>query len=129
MTTNRLLAIAATIEAATGLVLIAAPSIVTLLLLGESVAGVGVSIGRVAGFGLLALGISTWPGHAPNPIQTLLGLLIYNGLAALYLFYVAFSAQSVGALLWPAVALHALITLMLAHAWLVRPARKVSLSL
>jgi hypothetical protein len=123
----RLLAIAAAIEAVTGLALIAAPSIFTQLLLGESVAGVGAIIGRVAGLGLLALGIAAWPGRARNdsPIQALLGLVTYNGLASLYLLYIAVGTQLVGALLWPAFALHAVITLMLARAWLFRPAGNI----
>jgi hypothetical protein len=40
-------------------------------------------------------------------------LLIYNAAAALYLAYVGWSGPWGGALLWPAVALHCVLTVLL----------------
>jgi hypothetical protein len=45
-------------------------------------------------------------------------LLIYNLLATIYLAYLGFSGQLVGILLWPAVAVHVLLSILLGRAWL-----------
>jgi hypothetical protein len=121
VTTNRLLTVAAAIEAATGIALIATPTLVSQLLLGESASGVGVVVSRVAGFGLLALAIAGWPDRGGSRTQgrALAGLLTYNGLASFYLLYVGLRGEWVGPLLWPAVALHTVLTLLLARAWFV----------
>jgi hypothetical protein len=52
---TQLLGLAAVLEAATGLVLIIHPALVAQLLVGDSVAGAGMALSRVAGFALLAL--------------------------------------------------------------------------
>jgi len=41
-------------------------------------------------------------------------MLIYNLLATIYLFYLVIVGKLVGLLLWPAVALHLLFTVLLA---------------
>ena len=46
-------------------------------------------------------------------------MLAYNLLTALYLAYLGISAPVVGIMLWPAVALHAVLAFLLARAWLV----------
>jgi len=51
---NRLLTLAAVIETATGLALMAMPSVVVRLLLGGEIAGASIPLGRAAGFALLA---------------------------------------------------------------------------
>ena len=56
------LAFAAIGEAATGLALLIAPSLVGQLLLGEQLSGVAMPVARVAGIALIALGIACWPG-------------------------------------------------------------------
>jgi hypothetical protein len=119
--TNRLLTIAAASEAAIGIALIAAPALVTQLLLSESVSGVSVVISRVAGFGLLALGIAGAPDRDASRIRgrAHAGLLAYNALASLYLLALGLRGAWVGPLLWPTVALHVVITALLARAWLV----------
>jgi hypothetical protein len=43
-------------------------------------------------------------------------LLIYNLLITLYLAYVGIAGDLVGTLLWPAVALHAVLSAILVHA-------------
>ena len=115
---TRLLGLGAVLEAVTGLVLMIHPPLVAWLLLGEGVSGVAVALGRVAGVALVALGIGCWPGSevvaAGSP--ALRALLTYNLLATLYLAYLGIDGRMVGNLLWPAVVLHAVMTLLLARA-------------
>jgi hypothetical protein len=117
---KRLLGLAAVLEAATGFALMIHPPLVTQLLLGEAVSGAGMALGRVAGFALLGLGLACWPGlesaRANNP--ALRALLTYNLLRTVYLAYLGIGGRSVGSLLWPAVAIHAALTVLLARAWL-----------
>ena len=108
---KKLLALAAVLEAATGLALIVAPSLTGRLLLGAEGTGVAIPVARVLGIALIALGVACWPGPA------LLGMLTYGALVTAYLLYLAFGGEWVGFLLWPAVVLHAVLTLLLARAW------------
>jgi hypothetical protein len=66
MRCSRLLTLTAIIEAATGLALMAAPSLAVRLLLGSEISGASLPLGRVAGFGLLSLGLACWPGRNPT---------------------------------------------------------------
>jgi hypothetical protein len=120
ITMKRLLGLAAVIEAATGLALIIHPPLLSHLLLGESVSGAGMALGRVAGFALLGLGLACWPGLESAGVNTpaLRALLAYNLLATFYLAYLGIGGRLVGSLLWPAVVIHAVLTLLLARAWL-----------
>ena len=119
MAMKRLLGLAAVLEAATGLALMIHPPLVTWLLLGEQVSGAGEALGRVAGFALFGLGLACWPrlesAGVNNP--ALRALLAYNLLATLYLTYLGIGGRLVGSLLWPAVVIHAVLTLLLARAW------------
>ena len=119
MAMKKLLGLAAILEAATGLALTVQPSLVTRLLLGDGVSGAGVALGRVAGFALLSLGLACWPGLESAGANTaaLRALLTYNLLVTLYLAYLGIGGRSVGSLLWPAVAIHAVLTILLARAW------------
>ena len=116
---KRLLGLAAVLEAATGLALMIHPPLVTRLLLGEGVSGAGMALGRVAGFALLGLGLACWPGldSAAANTPALRALLSYNLLATVYLGYLGIGGQWVGSLLWPAVVIHAVLTILLARAW------------
>lgn len=113
---NKPLAIAALAEAATGMALIVVPSLVAQLLLGTELTGIAVVVGRVAGISLLALGIACWPSKEPTR-AALRGLTTYGLLITLYLSYFGLRGESVGPLLWPVVALHAVLTSLLARAW------------
>ena len=119
MTMKKLLGLAAVIEAATGLALIIHPPLLSHLLLGEGVSGAGMALGRVAGFALVGLGLACWPGLESAGVNTpaLRALLAYNLLATLYLAYLGIGGRLVGSLLWPAVVIHAVLTLLLARAW------------
>jgi len=108
--TRRVLALAAIGETVTGLALLFGPSLVGQLLLGAEVAGTAVITARVAGIALIALGLACWPG------TPLLGMLFYSAAVTLYLAYVGFAGGSAGALLWPAVVLHAILTALLTQA-------------
>jgi hypothetical protein len=103
------LTFAAVAEAATGLGLLIVPSLVGQLLLGEQLTGIAVPVVRVAGIALIAFGIACWPG------PPLVGMLIYSALVALYLTYLGFAGGLAGVLLWPAVALHVILTALLAR--------------
>ena len=46
------------------------------------------------------------------------GMATYGLLVTLYLLYLGIRGEWVGPLLWPAVALHAVLTLLLARSWL-----------
>src|SRR6516165_8320366 len=108
---KKALIFAATIEAVTGLALLIVPSFVAQLLLGEELTTVAVPVARVAGIALIALGIACWPG------PPLLGMLIYSAVVALYLAYLAIAGGFTGVFLWPAVALHIILTVLLIGAF------------
>jgi hypothetical protein len=95
-------------EACTGLALLIVPSVVGRLLLGEELTGAAVPVARVAGIALFGLGLACWPG----PPRA--GMLTYSALVALYLAYLGFAGGFTGVLLWPAVALHVILTAFLA---------------
>ena len=105
---KKLLGFAAIAEAATGLALFLTPSLVSRLLLGTELAGVSIVIARSFGIALIGLGIACWPG-----CRAIAGMLTYSGLVTLYLGYIAVGGAWVGPLLWPAVVLHAVLTLLL----------------
>jgi hypothetical protein len=116
-TTNNALIFAAVAEAATGLALLLAPSLVGQLLLGEELSGIAAAVAHVAGIALIGLGIACWPG------PPLVGMLIYSTLVALYLAYLGLAAGLTGDLLWPAVALHSILSILLGRAWRAADAR------
>ena len=116
MTTKLLLAVAATFETVTGIVLIVAPNIVRLLL-GTDISSAVIVIARMVGVGLLLLGVACWP-RVEGTIPRLRAMLIYNLLATAYLGYLRFSSQSVEKLLLPALAVHAVLAILFVGAWL-----------
>jgi hypothetical protein len=64
---SRLLVAGAVLEIAVGVGLLVAPSALASLLLGELLAGAGLVVARLAGGGLLALGVACWFAR-PTPI-------------------------------------------------------------
>jgi hypothetical protein len=111
---RRVLVFAAVSEAATGMALVVVPSLVGQLLLGVELSGVSVVIGRVTGIALVALGIACWPG------TPLVGMLTYSAAVTLYLAYAGLADGFAGMLLWPVVALHGILTVLLARAMFAR---------
>ena len=81
--------------------------------MGEELTGIAITVARVAGIALIALGVACWPG--PPRV----GMLTYSAAVTMYLAYVGFAGGLTGILLWPAVAIHAILTFLLARAWLI----------
>ena len=109
---KRVLAVAAVLEVATGMALFIVPSLVGRLLFGEELTGIVIPVARVLGIALIALGVCCWPGSI-----ALCGMLTYGALVTVYLLYLAIRGEWVGPLLWPVVALHGILTVLLARAW------------
>lgn len=108
---KRALAVSAFAEVATGLALLIVPSFVGQMLLGEELSGVAATVARVAGIALIALGLACWPG------TPLVGMLTYSAAVTLYLAYVGFADSLTGILLWPAVAVHTVLSFILIRVW------------
>jgi hypothetical protein len=103
---KKLLNVAAVAEAAMGVALLAVPPLVGRLLLGAELTGVGITVARVTGIALIGLGVACWPG------TPLTGMLTYSALTTLYFAYLGVSGVA-GVLLWPAVAAHAGLFILL----------------
>jgi uncharacterized membrane protein len=110
---KKVLTVAAVAEVATGIALLIVPSLVVRLLLGAELTGVSSPVARVLGIALLALGVCCWPGST-----ALCGMLTYGALVTVYLAYLGLVGGFTGILLWPAVVVHAILTILLARAWL-----------
>ena len=102
-------------EGLTGLALLVLPTLVGRLLLGMELTGIGVPAARVAGIALIGLSVACLPHMA------VVGMLTYSALVTLYLAYLGVAGEFGGILLWPAVALHAVLTVLLARAWFKKP--------
>jgi hypothetical protein len=109
---KKVLTVAAVLEVATGMALLIVPSLVGQLLFGEEFTGVANPAARVTGIALLALGVGCWPGST-----AFCGMLTYSALVPLYLLSLAIRGEWVGPLLWPVVALHGILSVLLARAW------------
>jgi hypothetical protein len=107
---KRALIFAAVGEASTGLALLIVPGLVGHLLLGEELNGIAIPVARVAGIALIGLAVACWPG-TPRA-----GMLTYSAAVMLYLAYLGLTGSSTGLLLWPAVILHLILTVLLARA-------------
>jgi hypothetical protein len=94
-------------EGLTGVALLIVPNLVAWLLLGGQLNDVGVAAARVAGIALIGLSIACLPGRA------VAGMLTYSALVMLYLGYGSIVGGLRGIFLWPAVALHGMLCLVL----------------
>jgi hypothetical protein len=112
---RRLVAFSAAAEFGTGVALLIVPATVVALLLGAETSEVTALVGRCFGVALVALGIACWPQRGRTEVgpARLRALLAYNALIALILSYAGAAEQLVGPLLWPAVALHGVVALVL----------------
>jgi hypothetical protein len=111
---KKLLIFASVAQTATGLGLLTLPSLVGQLLLGVELTGIAATVARVTGIALIALGVACWPNNIS--LQAFYGMLTYGTIVALYLAYVGASGTA-GVLLWPAVAVHAVLSILLVRAW------------
>ncbi len=106
-----LLKLTGIIETATGIGLVAVPSVVVRLLLGSPLdTSAAVMLGRVAGAALLALGVACWLARDDTQSRAARGLvvamLMYNIPATAVLAFAGIGLGQ-GVMLWPAVVLHA----------------------
>jgi hypothetical protein len=100
----------AAIEFLAGIGLLVMPAAAAGLLPGDGLNESGFALARILGIGLLSLGISTWEAaDVPVRITTRMGLTTYNLGAAAFLAVVGLSGATIGALVWPAFGLHALL--------------------
>jgi len=111
---NSLLKLTSIIEAATGLALMVVPSVVVQLLLGSPLdASAAVTLGRVAGAALLALGVACWLAREDTQSRAARGLvaamLLYNVATVAVLAFAGIALGLHGVALWPAVVLHAVM--------------------
>src|SRR5713101_2922254 len=109
---SRLLKLTAIIETATGLGLMATPSVVIRLLLGSPLdTSAAVMLGRVAGAALLALGVARWLARDDTQSRAGRGLVgamvLYNVATVAVLAFAGIGLGLHGVALWPAVILHA----------------------
>jgi hypothetical protein len=109
---NYLLVVTAVIEAGTGLVLVALPSLLVRLLLGASLeTPAALTVARLTGAALLSLGIACWLAQYDAQSCAAKGLVgamvLYNLGAVVILGIAGVRSQPVGVGLWPAVVLHA----------------------
>ena len=100
---RNVLLFSAVAEVGTGLLLFVAPEILVRWLFGGELSGTGLIFARCFAVAMVSLGL------APA-FRT---LLIYNALIALYLVYLFAVRHHAGVMLWPAVALHAGVALLL----------------
>jgi Ca2+/Na+ antiporter len=116
---RKILAFAAIVEVGTGLALMVDPAVVAILLVGADLSGVGAVLGRCFGITLVALGLACWPRaqRAEDDSPASRAMLTYNALIALYLAYLGTLGHLRGFLLWPAVALHAVVAVLLVRTW------------
>jgi hypothetical protein len=101
------------LELLAGLGLLLVPGFALGALLGTAdPAAETLGISRLAGVALIALGVMAHSGREGGPSWWLLaGLLVYNAGAAVVLAYVGAGLGLAGPLLWPAVILHAGLTI------------------
>jgi hypothetical protein len=109
---KQLLIATAAIEVGAGLALVCWPSATVVLLLGSPLdTPAAISLGRVAGAALLALGFACWLARHDEQSRAARGsvsaMVLYNLGAVLVLGAARVQLRPVGVALWPAVVLHA----------------------
>ena len=107
-----ILYVTALVEGPTGLLLLVWPALVFALLFGwHGPASETLVMGRIAGAGVLSIGIASWGarGDARTPAQVgvLAGGLASNALGAAVLVFAGVVLSMAGLVLWPAVVYHA----------------------
>lgn len=109
-----LLGVIGVAEVATGTGLLLVPAVVSTLLLGSgAISPEMLLFARVGGAALLCIGIASWLSRSDDQSVALRGLLIgltiWNGLAAVVLAYAGLALKLTGVLLWPAILIHLLL--------------------
>jgi hypothetical protein len=106
----------AMIELGAGLALLSYPSVAVALLVGVQLEGPApLTVARVCGAGLLALGVACWLARGDTQSRAANGLvaamLVYDVAAAAILAFAAIGNGLYGVALWPAVVLHAIMSI------------------
>src|SRR5262245_66373199 len=111
---KNLLVVTAALEFGTGLVLLMLPSTAAKLLLGQYLdAAIGLTVARVAGVALLALGAACWFARLDTETRAARGLasamMLYNTGIVVVFGYAALASglSSIG--LWPVMLVHSLM--------------------
>jgi hypothetical protein len=112
MREKSLLVLASSLELVTGLVAIAAPSLLADVLFSAGLTSAGKAIGRVCGFALISLAIACWPRHGEDYTQATRALFLYNVLAFCYLGYLRIVGEFSSSFLLPICLVHGLLTLL-----------------
>lgn len=96
--------------------MMSAPAVVAALLVRAEISELALLLGRCMGISLLALGVACWPAQQPAEPSAAArrAVFTYNALIALFLGYVGAALKLAGPFLWPAVALHGAVALLLA---------------
>lgn len=107
-----LLTLGAFIEIAAGVAALAAPVFAVSILLGSTLEGAAaITVTRVAGAALVAIGIMNWAGSSEPTSKAAKGIgfamVFYNIAVVGLLLYAFFAAGLSGIGLWPTVGLHA----------------------
>jgi hypothetical protein len=105
----------AVVELGAGLALLCFPSATVMLLVGAPLqAAPALTVGRVGGAGLLALGVACWLARDDTQSRAARGLIaamsLYNVAAVVVLAFAGIGFGLHGVALWPAVILHAVMT-------------------
>jgi hypothetical protein len=116
------------IELVIGLTLLVIPGVVIRTLIGADGGTTSTIVGRVLGGALVALGIAGASGRIRTPERPIvLAYVVYNVSAATILAAASVAGTASGILLWPVVAVHALLALVLLGGLLLKaPSRMAS---
>ena len=120
-----LLILTAVFEVATGLALLAAPSMTVSILLGaELEAPAGAIAGRIAGAALVALAIICWRARRGErdgvATGVVAGMFFYNVATALIVAYAGSALGLHSPFMWPVIAMHAVLAVWCAAVLLPR---------
>ena len=113
---KRLFLVTALIESLTGLLLLISPSWLVLILFRIPIdSSIDLLLGRIAGAGLLSLGIACWLARKDEKSLAANGLaaamLLYNVIATVLLAYAGFNAHLQLLALWAVVVIHFLMAI------------------
>ena len=112
---KNLLSTTAVLEFGTGLLLVATPSVLATLLLGAQLdTDVGLTVARVGGVALLAIGTACWLARLDGHSRVARGLagamVIYNAGTVAILLHAGLALRLSGIGLWPVVVVHLAMT-------------------
>ena len=116
MKTRLLFIVTAVLESGIGLALLVSPALAVSILVGAPYETTADSVvGRVGGAALLALGAAAWQArndeHSHAATGLVVSMLLYNVAALLVLLYAGVGLRLSGTGLWPAVVIHAVMSL------------------